>query len=261
MTADPDNDGHNNLIEYALGTHPNDSTSRTLPVFQKNGNTATLTYPRLRGNLTYTVQHSADLIHWSTIGIDQDPATPPGQPATATLPVAPDTENPSSASGSPIPELLTCLREKLKDSLCIPGLRVLVPRAMFSHTPIEWPDKVETLLECLEDEATERALSREERAILDIVETVPFLEGEDGLHGFWHAGLNHQRIIRSFELVGASTIADALTASQWCESRGDDRHDYSETEEDYLQQIEEELDGGMEELVDLVLEFIEDELE
>jgi hypothetical protein len=132
---------------------------------------------------------------------------------------------------------------------------------MFSHTPIEWPDEVETLLECLEEERTERQLSREERAILDVVEAVPFLEGEDGLHGFWHAGLNHQRIIRSFELVGASTIADAITASQWCEALGEDRHEYSETEEDYLQQIEEELDGGMEELVDLVLEFIEDELE
>ncbi len=131
---------------------------------------------------------------------------------------------------------------------------------MFSPEPIEWPEEVETLIETLEDEAAERALTREERAVMDVVEAVPFIEGEDGLHGFWHAGLNHQRVIRSFELIGATTIADALNASRWCESRGDDRHDYSETEEDYLQSIEEELAGGMEELTDLVLEFIEDEL-
>ena len=131
---------------------------------------------------------------------------------------------------------------------------------MFTQEPIEWPEEIETLIECLEDQASERALSREERALMDVVETVPFLEGEDGLHGFWHSGLNHQRVIRSFELIGATTVADALNASRWCESRGDDRHDYSETEEEYLCTIEEELAGGMDELVDMVLEFIEDEL-
>jgi hypothetical protein len=131
---------------------------------------------------------------------------------------------------------------------------------MFSQEPIEWPEQVEMLIERLEEEAAERALSREERALMDVVETVPILESEDCLHGFWHTGLNHQRVIRSFELIGATTVADALNASRWCEARSEDRNDYSGTEEDYLVTIEEELSAGMDELIDLVLEFIEDEL-
>jgi hypothetical protein len=131
---------------------------------------------------------------------------------------------------------------------------------MFSQEPIEWPEPVELLIERLEEEASERALSREERALMDVVETVPILEGEDGLHGFWHSGLNQQRVIKSFDLIGATTVTDALNSSQWCETRPDDRLDYSETEEEYLCTIEEELSAGMDELVDLVLEFIEEEL-
>ncbi len=131
---------------------------------------------------------------------------------------------------------------------------------MFSHEPIEWPEEVEILIERLERESSERALSREERALMDAVETVPVLESEDGLHGFWHSGVNHQRVINSFELIGATSLVDALNASRWCETRGEDRHEYSETEEDYLITIEEELSAGMDELIDLVLEFIEEEL-
>jgi hypothetical protein len=131
---------------------------------------------------------------------------------------------------------------------------------MFSQEPIEWPEQVEILIERLENEASERALSREERALMDVVETVLVLESEDGLHGFWHSGVNHQRVINSFELIGATTVADALNASRWCETRSEDRNDYSETEEEYLITIEEELSAGMDELTDLVLEFIEEEL-
>jgi hypothetical protein len=131
---------------------------------------------------------------------------------------------------------------------------------MFSQEPIEWPEQVELLVERLEEESSERSLSREERALMDVVETVPVLESEDGLHGFWHSGVNHQRVIKSFDLIGATIIADALNSSQWCETRGDDRSGYSETEEEYLCTIEEELSAGMDELADLMLEFIEDEL-
>ena len=92
MNDDPDNDGQNNLLEYALGTHPNDPSSVTHPAFGKSGNTLSLTYPRLRGNLTYTVQHSPDLLEWFTTGIDQDSGTPLGQPATATMTVPPSTD-------------------------------------------------------------------------------------------------------------------------------------------------------------------------
>jgi hypothetical protein len=131
---------------------------------------------------------------------------------------------------------------------------------MFSQEPIEWPDKVEILIDELETEASERELSREERTLLDVYETVPILESRDCLHEFWQSSINHQRIIKSFDLIGASIIVDVLNASQWCQTRTIDREDYSETESDYLAEIEEELPGGMYELADLVLEFIADEM-
>jgi hypothetical protein len=141
------------------------------------------------------------------------------------------------------------------------GSVVLSRGRMFSHEAIEWPEEVEVLVDRLENEAAEgRKLSREERAVMDVYETVALLEGEDGLHGFWHSEVNHQRIINSFELIGATTLVDPLNASRWCETRPEDRYDYSETEEETLSNIEEELFEGMDELVDLVLAFMEEEL-
>ena len=137
---------------------------------------------------------------------------------------------------------------------------VLNPRAMRSQEPIEWPDKVEALVDRLESESAERDLSREERALMDVYETVPVLESEDCLHEFWQSGVDHQRVINSFDLIGATTLVDPLNASRWCETRSQDRNDYSETEADYLATIEEELPAGMDELIDLVLEFMEEEL-
>lgn len=132
---------------------------------------------------------------------------------------------------------------------------------MLSQESMEWPDEVETLIDQLESESAERDLTREERALMDIYETVPILQSEDCLHEFWQSGMNHQRIINSFDLIGASTLVDPLNASRWCETRPEDRGDYSETEADYLANIEEELAEGMEELVDLVMDFIEEEME
>ncbi len=127
--------------------------------------------------------------------------------------------------------------------------------------PIEWPDEVEMLVDKLEGEMAERGLSREERALMDVYETVPILESEDCLHEFWQTPVDHQRVIKSFDLIGATGIVDPLNASRWCGTRSEDRNDYNETEAEYLNTIEEELPLAMEELVDLVLEFIEEELE
>lgn len=131
---------------------------------------------------------------------------------------------------------------------------------MFSQEPIEWPEKVEILIDRLEHESSERALTREERALMDVYETVAVLESEDGLHGFWQSGVDHQRIINSFDLIGADSLVDPLNASRWCQTRSEDREDYSETEAEYLATIEEEVPAALEELVELVLEYIEDEL-
>lgn len=131
---------------------------------------------------------------------------------------------------------------------------------MFAQEPIEWPEEIEILIDRLENEASSRDLSREERALMDVYETVPLLESEDGLHEFWQSPLDHQRIIKSFDLIGATTLVDPLNASRWCGTRSQDRSDYSETEADYLASIEEELPAGMDELIDLVMDFIEEEL-
>jgi hypothetical protein len=131
---------------------------------------------------------------------------------------------------------------------------------MFSQEPIEWPAEVEILIDRLESESSERDLSREERALMDVYETVPVLESEDGLHEFWQSGVDHQRVINSFDLIGATALVDPLNASRWCGTRSQDRSDYSETEAEYLATIEEELPAGLDELIDLVLVFIEEEL-
>jgi hypothetical protein len=126
--------------------------------------------------------------------------------------------------------------------------------------PIEWPNEVEVLVDQLEKKSAGRELSREERALMDVYETVPILESDDCLHEFWQGAVDHQRVINSFDLIGAAGIVDPLNASRWCATRSEDRSDYSETEEEYLATIEEELPAAMDELVDLVLEFIEGEL-
>lgn len=131
---------------------------------------------------------------------------------------------------------------------------------MLTQDAIEWPDEVEILIDQLESESSERDLTREERALMDIYETIPILQSDDCLHEFWQSGMDHQRIINSFELIGATSLVDPLNASRWCETRPEDRNDYSETEADYLANIEEELAEGMDELVDLVMDFIDEEM-
>ncbi len=116
---------------------------------------------------------------------------------------------------------------------------------MLTMEPIEWPDEVEVLIDQLEGESEERDLRREERALMDVYETVPLLESDDCLHEFWQSPVNHQRVINSFELIGAGSMVDVLNASRWCQTRSEDRTDYSETEEEYLATIEEDLPAAI----------------
>lgn len=129
----------------------------------------------------------------------------------------------------------------------------------FEHEPIEWDDEITLLIDRLEEKSAQSGLTREERALMDITETVQLLDPKgDGLHEFWQSPLNHRRIITSFDLVGASAMVDAFNASQWCQTRAD-LDQYNETESDYLASIEEELYDALTELPDQVAEFIEDE--
>lgn len=127
----------------------------------------------------------------------------------------------------------------------------------FDHEPIEWDDEITLLIDKLEEKSAEGGLTREERALMDVVETVQLLDPEgDGLHEFWQTPLDHRRIINSFDLVGSSAMVDVLNASQWCQTRNTE---YTETESDYLASIEEDLYEALSTLAEQVSEFVEDE--
>ncbi|MFT3991334.1 MAG: hypothetical protein QM680_07975 [Luteolibacter sp.] len=131
----------------------------------------------------------------------------------------------------------------------------------FDHEPIEWDDEITLLIDRLEEKAADGGLTRQERALMDVVETVQLLDPEgDGLHEFWQSALNHKRIIASFDMIGSSAMVDVLNASQWCQTRNADLDQYTETEGEYLAGIEEDLQEALSELPDIVAEFIEDEL-
>lgn len=91
LLDDPDGDEHANLIEYALGTHPNDPSSLPTLTLTHTGAALALSYPRLRGELLYTVEASTDLVNWSASAVTQDTTTPVGGTATATFPITPET--------------------------------------------------------------------------------------------------------------------------------------------------------------------------
>ena len=131
----------------------------------------------------------------------------------------------------------------------------------FDVETIEWSDEVLVLADELDGKLADGGLSREERALLDVIETVTMLDPQgDGLHEFWQSGVDHQRIINSFDLVGSSAMVDVLNASKWCQTRTESRDDYSETESEYLASIEDDMYEALSELPDLVDDFIEEEL-
>ena len=131
----------------------------------------------------------------------------------------------------------------------------------FDVETIEWSDEVLVLADELDGKLADGGLSREERALLDVIETVTMLDPSgDGLHEFWQSGVDHQRIINSFDLVGSSAMVDVINASKWCQTRSESRDDYSETESEYLASIEDDMYEALNELPDLVDDFIEEEL-
>lgn len=71
-TADPDNDGLANLLEYALDTNPTAPTAGVPVQSLSNDGKLQLTFLRARSELTYEVIASSDLTTWSVI------ATNPG---------------------------------------------------------------------------------------------------------------------------------------------------------------------------------------
>ena len=134
------------------------------------------------------------------------------------------------------------------------------PLTCFHRNPSNGRIKSKCSSISLKARPAERDLTREERAVVDVYETVPILQSEDCLHDFWQSGIDHQRTINSFELIDATVLVDAMNASRWCGARNEDRNDYTETETEHLAAIEEDVPGGIDDLADLLIEFIEEEL-
>ena len=64
--ADPDGDNLPNLLEYALGSLPTDSTSASLPLAEIESLRVTLSFtPAVTGGLRYIVEASSNLSEWS----------------------------------------------------------------------------------------------------------------------------------------------------------------------------------------------------
>ena len=72
---DKDNDGANNLTEYAFFTNPLDGKSRPVQTLATGGTNVTLTYLRAKAatDVTYTAEWSANLLNWSSAGLTQTP--------------------------------------------------------------------------------------------------------------------------------------------------------------------------------------------
>ena len=127
---------------------------------------------------------------------------------------------------------------------------------------IEFSDDLEILIDSLEQESAERELSRNERALIDVIDAVSLITSEeDALHEFWQSPVNHEQIINSFELVGASGLVDHLNSSQWCKSRTEDRSQYTETESSHIGEIEEQFFEELQDLPEILDTFVEEFLE
>jgi hypothetical protein len=89
-SADPDNDGRANLLEYATGTLPNSADSGSVVAVARSGNVLTLTFNRIGdSSLSYVVEASNNLTTWSTV------QTYPGVAGTTTY-----TDNVTLTSGT-----------------------------------------------------------------------------------------------------------------------------------------------------------------
>lgn len=117
-------------------------------------------------------------------------------------------------------------------------------------------EQIEILLDEIESDP-ERELSEKEKVIVDVVEATTLIE-EDGLHAFWFSSLSEELVIKALDEIGAYEIVDLVQSSQWCKSSAEDRGDFSETEEGHLSGIEEELMPKIDDILELIEDYLEE---
>jgi len=122
---------------------------------------------------------------------------------------------------------------------------------------IQYSEQVEEIIEAI-DTDPERDLASHEKIVLDVVEAAAIIES-DGLQMIWVGPLDPDVAIKAFDEIGAFEVVDLIQSTQWCSSAADDRGNYSETEENHISEIEEELFVKLEELPDLIDEYLEDQ--
>ncbi len=85
-TDDADGDGVANLVEFALGGNPNNASDRPAIVYERGvAGLLSLTYRRVRSDVTYMGEVASALDTWSSTGVDQGSPDPDGN-VTATAP-------------------------------------------------------------------------------------------------------------------------------------------------------------------------------
>lgn len=122
---------------------------------------------------------------------------------------------------------------------------------------IQYSEQVEEIIEAI-DADPDRDLASHEKIVLDVVEAAAIIES-DGLQMIWVGPLDPDVAIKAFDEIGASEVVDLIQSTQWCSSAADDRGNYSKTEENHISEIEEELSVKLEELPDLIDEYLEDQ--
>jgi hypothetical protein len=87
--TDPNDDGENNLLEYATAQNPL-TNSRSLTTIAKNGNVLDFTYTKNKSatDINYTVEWSDDLTNWSNAGVSEQTMNDNGAVQTVRASVA-----------------------------------------------------------------------------------------------------------------------------------------------------------------------------
>ena len=122
---------------------------------------------------------------------------------------------------------------------------------------IEFTPDIEEILDEIE-EADDTKLNVPQQHIVHVVETTRLLE-EEGLFGFWTGTTNHEVIMKSFDSIGAYELNALFQSSQWCENKSADQ-ELNGVETSHLEDIESELVPLLEDVPDILQEFLDDEI-